>query len=98
MYLTHLLDHVEYLATRLQKNSRYIEDSLTLRFSSIISLTTLAQIGHTLARESPGAVAFRNQRNDALRRVLLHVGELSSDEFRTIDTFLGVSSSRTIPV
>lgn len=69
------------------------EHSLSFRYSSILSLTTLAHIGHALGRGRPNAVALRNQRNDALRRVLLLVGGLSPREFKTLDPFISVSSS-----
>lgn len=91
IYLSHLLDHIIDLSNRLNENARDPESSLSLRYSTIFSLTTLAQISHTLARGRPTASALRDQRNDALRRVLFHLDELSPHDFRSLDPFISVS-------
>lgn len=91
IYLSHLLEHVADLAARLDCGAQDAESVFSLRYSIIFSLTTLAQICHTLARGRPTAAALREQRNNALRRVLLHVRELRSYEFRLLDPFISVS-------
>lgn len=93
IYIAHLQTHIEDLTNLLNDCAQDYEKLLSLRFSSILSLTTLAQIGHILVKGRPDATALREERNTALRRVLLLVSELGLRDFTLrLDPFICVSS------
>lgn len=73
------------------------ESCLALRYSVIISLTAIAQIYDTFARnsssEAPTKPLFRKKCADALKGVLLIVNELKPMEFRYLDVFLTVNQA-----
>lgn len=72
------------------------ESCLTLRCSIIISLTTLAELYHVLARNpmstDSSAAEFGEKCMDALGDMMSVAEGLGSDDFRLLDPFLGVSS------
>lgn len=72
------------------------ESCLTLRCSIIISLTTLAELYHVLARNpmstDSSAAEFGEKCMDALGDMMSVAEGLGSDDFRFLDPFLGVSS------
>lgn len=91
IYIAHLQAHIDDLTERLSDIMQDSENVLSLRCSNIISLTTLAQIGHILSKGRPDVIAFRKQRNDSLRCVLLAVSELSLQDFKLkLDPFICV--------
>lgn len=70
------------------------EGCAALRYSSVISLTTLAQILFTLAR-NPWSTAsdrleFLGRCNNALKKVILMVDGMKPLELQYTDVFLGV--------
>lgn len=95
IYLNSLLEHIADLTNRLNDGT-YVQDAentLSLRYSIIISYTTLTQIIHTMARGRPIAeLPSRNHCSEALRRILVHVGELSPHELKAMDHFISVSA------
>lgn len=79
-----------------RKTAGDIEAVLSLRYSSIISYTTLAQITYTLGMNtSPTAASvevFRLKCFDALKSVISLVEELQPEEFHFLDPFMGVGT------
>lgn len=97
IYLSHLTSHITTLTGRLAE-SKVVNDNeyvLSLRYSAIISYTTLAQLAYTLGLSSaPGTAStneFRHKCCSALKRVIALVEEFQPEELQLIDPFLGVS-------
>lgn len=69
------------------------ESCLSLGYSKMISLTTLAELCHILARSttsSSSSSEFQDKCNEALEGVVHLVQPLDPDDFRCSDPFLGV--------
>lgn len=96
-FLSHLTTHADNLSEKLavcrETNDR--EEFLALSLSSILSLTTLAQIFITLAQYpefgTPARVKFTQECNVALQSMLSIVAQWKPLELRFMDVYLGVS-------
>lgn len=93
IYLSQLTAHIADLSDRLAQSIVMgdEESCLSLRYSSIVSITNLAQIHHAWGA-SPSTAHLRKHRNEALKRVLQIVSEISPEELRSMDPFMSVSS------
>lgn len=88
-HITHLNDLTTQCAEIQDKDG-----CLSLRYSTIISLTTLAQMGYVLSRnpawETEPVLEARKKCVGVLRRIMSIVSTLEADEFRFLDPLSNV--------
>jgi len=102
IFLAHLTGHIASLTEKLadSESMRDRDRSYSLRYSSILSLTTLAQV--TYLMDSIPSVAgipvtnYKRQCAYSLRRVVSLVEELTPEEFKFLDMFLGIYWPRAV--
>lgn len=101
MFITQLVSLIEMINLSITEFTKLgDQDScLSLRYSTIVLLTTLAELYYVLARNCVDTVSssseFQNKYNDALSDVVAMAGPLSAEDFRLADPFLGVSFALT---
>lgn len=97
--LSDLTCHVMHLNALITDctNLQDQDSCLSLRYSNIISLTTLAQMGYALSRKPSWtmepAMEARTQCAGVLRRILTIVATLETDKFRFLDPLSNVCAS-----
>lgn len=96
-FLSDLTTHIDNLSAQLAQ-SKLLKDEercLPLRYCSILSLTSLALMSHTLSKNqswtAASAVEFRGKCISAMNRIFTLVGELNPFDFQYLDSFLAVS-------
>jgi len=102
LFVMELTQHIDNLASCIAEFRR-LEDRdscLSLRYSSLICSTTLAQLYHVLARNPMSTTSssseFRHKCTDALMDVVNMARPLGAEDFRHMDPFLAVCWSRAI--
>lgn len=100
-FISSITTHSRDITTQLTEFSALgdHDSCVSLRYSSIITLTTLAEIYNLLAKHPLAAKGreseFRVKCEDVLRGVVNMTEGLGGDDFNFLDPFLGVSASIT---